>query len=69
LDHDVIYGQYRILESDSSSFVTLISFDSITGEVRGTFDLTFLVEHRPFPGAPDTLRLRNGQFYTRLVDP
>ena len=61
-------GRYTILESDSSSFVTMQSYDSITKELRGTFDLTFIVFHRPYPSSPDTLRVRNGVFHTKVRD-
>lgn len=61
-------GRYTVLETDSSSFVTMQSYDSITKELRGTFDLTFIVFHRPYPAAPDTLRVRNGMFHTKVRD-
>lgn len=67
LDEDVILGYYEILEADSSSFVTLISYDTLSKEVRGTFDLTFIAVHKPTPDAPDTLRLRDGVFHTRVI--
>jgi len=63
---DILYGSYDILESDSSSFVTLLSYDSITKEVKGEFDLTFIVKYKPYKEAPDTIRLRNGTFHTRI---
>lgn len=65
-EDDVLYGSYDILESDSSSFVSLLSYDSIMKEVKGKFDLTFIVINKPYPDAPDTIRLRNGTFHTRI---
>lgn len=65
---DLGLGYYTVLESDSSSFVTLASYDPVTKELRGTFDLTFIVSHRPYAGAPDTLRVRNGRFHTKVRD-
>ena len=65
---DLALGYYTVLESDSSSFVTLTSYDPVTKELRGTFDITFIVAHRPYAGAPDTLRVRNGVFHTRVRD-
>ena len=65
---DLGLGYYTVLESDSSSFVTLESYDPITKELRGRFDLTFIVAHRPYAGAPDTLRVRNGRFHTKVRD-
>lgn len=61
-------GLYTVLEADSSSFVTLQSYDTITKELRGTFEFTFIVSHRPYPNAPDTLRVRNGVFHTKVRD-
>lgn len=63
---DLALGLYKVLESDSSSFVTVDSYDSTTKELRGKFDITFIVAHRPYPGAPDTLRVRNGVFHTKV---
>ncbi|MFN0214141.1 MAG: hypothetical protein ACKVT2_07780 [Saprospiraceae bacterium] len=68
LDDDVILGNYKVLESDSSSYITLMSYDSISRELKGTFDITFIVDHRPDASYPDTIRFRNGQFHTRLND-
>ena len=68
LDDDVTLGNYKVLVSDSSSFITLISFDSISKELKGTFDITLIVDHRPYASYPDTIRFRNGQFHTRLKD-
>ena len=65
LDYDVLYGNYKILEADSSSFVNLQSYDSITKELRGSFNLTFIATLKP-AGEPDTLRVRNGTFHTRV---
>jgi len=66
LDDDVILGNYAVLESDSSSFITLTSYDSISKELKGVFDITFIVDNRPNASYPDTIRFRNGQFHTRL---
>lgn len=68
LDDDVILGAYTVLESDSSSFITLTSYDSISKELKGVFDVTFIVNFRPNASYPDTMRFRNGQFHTRLKD-
>ncbi len=65
-EDDLALGLYTVLESDSSSFVTVDSYDSTTRELRGKFDITFIVAHRPYPGALDTLRVRNGVFHTKV---
>ncbi len=69
-NQDVIYAIYHVWESDSrSNFVTVISVDSVKGgEVRGTFDLTFVVWRKAFSYMPDTVRFRNGRFHTRFID-
>jgi len=46
VDHDVIHSSYKILESDSSSFVTLTNYDTISQEIRGHFDLTLALLHK-----------------------
>ena len=67
VDDDVLFGTYKILESDSSSFVTVESYDTLSKEIKGRFDLTFIVDIKPFVDAPDTIRLRNGVFHTKVV--
>jgi hypothetical protein len=64
---DILYGVYKILEADSSSFITLTSYDTVSKEVKGTFDVTFIKEIKPYPSAPDTIRLRNGKFHTKVI--
>ena len=64
---DVITGYYPVLEADSSSFVTITSIDSVSQEIRGTFEITFKAERRPH-GAPDTIRLRKGVFHTIVLE-
>ena len=69
VDQDVIYSSYKILESDSSSFVTLTSYDTISQEIRGHFDLTFIKDQaNPEFDFPDTIRFRNGAFHTKVFD-
>lgn len=65
---DILYGVYKILEADSSSFITLTSYDPVSREVKGTFDVTFIKEIKPYPNAPDTIRLRNGKFHTKVIE-
>jgi hypothetical protein len=62
-------GDYDILESDSSSFVTLESYDTITKEIKGRFDLIFTKADPPHPiGAPDTIRMTDGVFHTKVLN-
>ncbi len=66
-DYDLLLGYYDVLEADSSSFVTITSYDTLTREVKGAFEATFIVRQRPYSGAPDTIRLRNGIFHTKVL--
>lgn len=67
LEVDILYGVYKILEADSSSFITITSYDSVSKEVKGTFDVTFITEIKPYSSAPDTIRMRNGAFHTKVI--
>jgi len=67
-DDDQPLGLYNILESDSATNrVTLASYDTLTKEIKGSFNLTYIVVNRPYPHTPDTIRFRNGQFHGKLV--
>lgn len=67
-DSDLPLGGYNILESDSSTnVVALTSYDTLTKEIKGTFNLTFIVSGRPYPSYPDTIRMKNGQFSGKLI--
>lgn len=68
IDYDEFKGNYTILESDSSSFVTLESYDTITKEIKGRFDLTFIKDIKPYPEASDTIRFRDGYFHTKIIN-
>ncbi len=67
MDYDVIMAYYLVAESDSSSFITVTSYDSLSGDIRGSFDATFAVYGRHDKSYPDTIRLRNGRFHTRII--
>ena len=68
-DGDAIAGIYTRLPNVESS-VTISSYDTISGDVRGTFDITFL-KHYKTPGYynnyPDTVRFNGGQFHTKWI--
>jgi hypothetical protein len=65
-DDDVSIGAYQILETDGSNFLVLESYDILSKEIKRKFDLTFIVSKRPYPGAPDTIRFREGKFHGKL---
>lgn len=62
---DVPLGVYHVLEGSTNRLV-LESFDNTSKEIKGSFDLTLIVDHRPYPTAPDTIRFTNGKFHGRL---
>ncbi len=68
-DGDAIAGIYTRLPNVESS-VTISSYDTISGDVRGTFDITFF-KHYKTPGYynnyPDTVRFSGGQFHTKWI--
>ncbi len=67
-NYDELLGIYNILESDSATNrVTLASYDTLTKEIKGSFNLTFLAQTRSFPEAPDTVRFKNGTFHGKVV--
>jgi len=67
-EHDVPLGVYHALEGSNNNRLSIESFDTISKEIKGAFDLTLIVVHRPYPTAPDTIRFTNGKFHGRLYD-
>lgn len=65
-DSDVVLGVYDILETKEDNRLTVDSYDTASGEIKGTFDLDLIVSHRPYPTAPDTIRFREGKFHGRI---
>ena len=67
-DADLPIGGYSLLESDSNNNqVTLSSYDTLSKEIKGTFNLTYIFVSKPFPNYPDTLRFRNGRFHGKII--
>lgn len=65
-DYDVVLGSYKILETAKPNQLVIESYDTASEELKGTFDLVFLVSKRPYPTAPDTIRFREGKFHGRI---
>lgn len=69
-DGDVGCDKYNVYEPDSlQNYITITSFNSQTKEIKGTFQATYLIDQsRPKcrTTAPDTIRIRNGEFYTKI---
>jgi hypothetical protein len=66
-DGDVILDVYNTLPN-SGSFIRIDKFNNDTKEMEGVFSFDLLIYSRYNPTAPDTLRVRNGQFYTKIFD-
>jgi len=64
---DVSGKSYKVLHS-ADNYFTLDSYDENTKDMKGTFNVTFVVtsygDEKDFP---DTLRLTEGRFQTRLL--
>jgi hypothetical protein len=65
-DGDVVLDAYNI-QPNSGSFIRMDKFNSDTKELEGIFSLDLLIDSRYNPNAPDTLRVRNGKFYTKIL--
>lgn len=64
---DLPLADYLPLEPDSTNFITLEEYDETSGEVKGTFDITFVVDWKSsLVDEPDTIRFTNGVFHTRV---
>lgn len=67
---DVICDRYDIYEPDSMlNRITITSLNTQTNEISGTFQATYIIDPTRVkckPTAPDTLRIRNGEFYTKI---
>jgi hypothetical protein len=67
-DEDQYLGEYKILGTGepNMNYLTIESYDTLTKKIKGKFDLIMTVTKRPYAGAPDTLRLTNGQFFGKV---
>jgi hypothetical protein len=70
-DGDVICDVYYIYEPDSLwNYITVTAFNAQTKEIDGTFQATYLIDPSRMkckPSAPDTIRIRNGVFHTKIL--
>jgi hypothetical protein len=73
-DGDVLCDKYNVYEPDSlNNFIDILAYNPQTKEIRGRFQITYLIDStrlatigRCRPTTPDTLRIQNGEFYTKL---
>jgi hypothetical protein len=67
-DGDVTKDIY-LLDTTFNNYIDISLYNEKSGELKGRFDLLLLVRPPRFDAlAPDTLRLRNGLFHTKLLD-
>ncbi|MFN0215883.1 MAG: hypothetical protein ACKVT2_16615 [Saprospiraceae bacterium] len=69
---DVGLGTYAPLENNNTSLLTITSFDKLSNEISGTFDVTLLIDSLDkvfMPTLLDTLRFTNGYFHTKVRKP
>ncbi len=65
-DADLALGDYHILNGAKPNYFAVDSYDSVSREIKGRFEVTFLVNRRPEANAPDTLRFTEGKYHARL---
>lgn len=69
-DGDVLCDVYNVLESDSLiNNITITSYNERTRKIKGTFEVTYIIDTsgtKCRATAPDTLRIRNGEFCTKI---
>ncbi len=69
-DGDVLCDVYHVFESDSlQNKITITSFDPSSKEIKGKFEGTYVIDKtriKCVPSAPDTIRVKNGVFHTKL---
>jgi hypothetical protein len=66
-DGDVILDVYNTLPN-SGGFIQINKYNNETKELEGVFSLDLLIYTRYNPNAPDTLRVRSGKFYTKILN-
>jgi hypothetical protein len=67
-DGDVLGDDYSVLDSENN-FVEIEEFNQKTNEIKGSFQLTFVLTGQARNNLlPDTLKFTGGQFHTILTD-
>jgi len=64
---DESLGGYDVLETEHTNQIVLEALDTISKELRGTFNLTYIIHGDHIPGWPDTVRLTDGKFHGKLI--
>jgi hypothetical protein len=67
-DDDQGLGGYDVLESDSATNqIVLASYDTLSKEIQGTFNVTYIVHGDHLPNLPDIVRIKDGKFHGKLI--
>lgn len=66
---DVLGDVYEVDES-ATNFVEILTYDSLSKEVSGRFEVTFILsdDNEWTLDSPDTIRFTGGVFHTRILD-
>lgn len=68
-DHGDVNKDIYQLDSTFNNYIDISRYDEKSGELKGRFDLLLIVRPPKFDArAPDTVRLTNGVFHTKLLD-
>nr|WP_295929694.1 hypothetical protein [uncultured Dyadobacter sp.] len=66
-DGDVGGDCYYTVDSENN-YIQIDSYNEKTKEIKGSFQLTLAARKpRSSDALPDTLRFRNGRFYTKII--
>ena|SRR5687768_13945325 len=68
-DGHILGNVYKLMDLDN--YLEITSWDSVKNEVKGIFELNFAIDSRFVKSdinGPDTIRIKNGTFHTRLID-
>jgi len=66
-DGDVLLDSYYVILS-SNNYFTINNYNESTKELRGKFEVTFKIFDRQDPDSPDTIRVTNGSFNTKILE-
>lgn len=64
-DGDVLIGYYDVLETEQNN-ISVDVIDTIKNEVRGKFNITFINAYPKVGAIPDTIRFKNGVYFTKI---
>ncbi|GAB2606145.1 hypothetical protein GCM10027190_61980 [Spirosoma areae] len=59
------WGIYKPLNG-VATWLSIESFDSLSGDIKGTFSITMIPDKRKKTTGPDTFQIKNGRFATKL---